>query len=70
MTNKGMLPTQKELITTFVPGKNTFLSDIESSTAWERNRACSAKMFCIVILHFFTSRQALCGGAYLGIVSR
>lgn len=50
MTNKGMLPTQKELITTFVPGKNTFISDIESSTAWERNSACSAKVFCIVIL--------------------
>lgn len=67
---KGCFQMKKKLITIFVPGKNTLISDIESSTAWERNHAWSAKMFCIAILHFFTSVQALYGGSYLGIVSR
>lgn len=54
----GCFQLKKKLITIFVPGKNTFISDIESSTAWERNHAWSAKMFWIAILHFFTSMQS------------
>lgn len=67
---KGHFQLKKILIAIFVPGKNTFISDIESSTAWERSRAWSAKIFHIAILHFFTTVQALCGGGNLGIVSR
>lgn len=61
---------KRYLLPSFVPGKNSFISDTESSIAWERNHAWSAKIFHIAILQFFTSMQALCGGGNLGIVGR